>query len=247
MDAVGRNFQDHYVARISYRLKDTLTANERSRGLRLVGELMSYAFRGEGLLTYSAALVGAFYQTRHSERPDVQYVIAPGSFKEGRLGHLETHPGISVGCWQMRPKSRGTVHIKSADITVSPEIAPGYLTHPDDMAIFLEGFKFGRKLFSYSPLAEFAVKETVPGLEYNDDEALTRYARTNGSTVYHAVGTCAMGKDEQSVVDPTLRVRGIRRLRIVDASIMPRLTSTNTNATVLMIGEKAASMILEGR
>jgi choline dehydrogenase len=247
LNGVGRNFQDHYVARISYRLKDTLTANERSRGVRLVGELMKYALGGKGILTYSAALVGAYYQTKHSDRPDVQYVVAPGSFKAGRIGQLEADPGISVGCWQMRPKSRGHVHIRSADITVAPDISPAFLSDPQDTAILLEGLKFARKLFSYAPLARYAVKETVPGSEVADDASLTDYARTNGSTVYHAVGTCAMGTDEHAVVDPQLRVKGIKRLRVVDASIMPRITSTNTNATVLMIAEKAAALIIGGR
>lgn len=244
VEAVGSNFQDHYVARISCRLKDTLTANERSRGVRLIGELMSYAFSGKGLLTYSAALVGAYYQTKHSTRPDVQYVIAPGSFKEGRIGELESHPGMSVGCWQMRPKSRGRVRIRSKDVTVAPEIAAGYLSHPEDVAILVEGLKFGRKLFDYAPLRRHLVEETVPGPACADDAALEHYARINGSTVYHAVGTCAMGNDEKAVVDPQLRVRGISRLRIVDASIMPQITSSNTNATVFMIAEKAAAMIL---
>jgi choline dehydrogenase len=247
LKGVGRNFQDHYVARISYRLKDTLTANERSRGVRLVGELMKYALGGQGILTYSAALVGAYYQTKHSARPDVQYVVAPGSFQAGRIGQLEADPGISVGCWQMRPESRGHVRIRSADITVAPDISPDFLSDPRDAAILLEGLKFARKLFSYEPLARYAVKETVPGSEVADDEALTGYARSNGSTVYHGVGTCAMGTDEHAVVDSHLRVKGISRLRVVDASVMPRITSTNTNATVLMIAEKAAAFILGGR
>ncbi len=244
--AVGRNLQDHYVARISCRLKDTLTANERSRGVRLLGELMSYAFKGKGLLTYSAALVGAFYQTKHSSRPDVQYVIAPGSFKEGRIGQLESHPGMSIGCWQMRPESRGRVTIRSKDVAVAPEIAAGYLSSPKDLDILVEGIKFSRKLFDYAPLKRHLVEETVPGAGCADDAALQAYARANGSTVYHAVGTCAMGKDERSVVDPALRVRGISRLRVVDASVMPQITSSNTNATVLMIAEKAAAMIAAG-
>ncbi|PUA17656.1 GMC family oxidoreductase [Glaciimonas sp. PCH181] len=247
LEGVGRNFQDHYVARLCYRLKDTVTANERSQGMRLMRELMSYALQGKGLLTYSAALVGAFYQTKHSSQPDVQYVIAPGSFKEGRIGQLEAEPGISVGCWQMRPKSRGRVRILSTDAKVAPEIAPGFLSEPDDAAILLEGLKFGRELMKHSSLSKYVVRETVPGPEHADDAALLDYARRNGSTVYHSVGTCAMGNDEQSVVDPQLRVKGIKHLRIVDGSIMPRITSTNTNATVLMIAEKAAAMIIGER
>lgn len=246
LEGVGRNFQDHYVARISYRVKDTVTANERSRGLRLIGELLSYALHGKGLLTYSAALVGAFYQTRYSSRPDVQCVIAPGSFKAGRIGKLEAEPGVSIGCWQMRPTSRGQVRIRSADIAVAPEIHPAYLSNPEDVGVLIEGLKFARRLFGCEALARYVVGETVPGADCADDEALIRYARSNGSTVYHGVGTCAMGKGADAVVDLNLRVKGLARLRIVDASIMPRVTSTNTNATVLMIAEKAAAMILAG-
>jgi choline dehydrogenase len=147
----------------------------------------------------------------------------------------------------MRPKSRGYVRIRNADVTVAPEIDPAYLSDPEDLSILVEGLKFGRKLFDHQPLARYVVEETVPGAQCVDDAALAGYARVNGSTVYHAVGTCAMGKSDVAVVDPQLRVHGIQRLRIVDASIMPQVTSTNTNSTVLMIAEKAAAMILEAR
>jgi choline dehydrogenase len=243
-EGVGRNFQDHYVARLSYRLKDTVTANERSRGVRLLNELLAYAISGKGILTYSAALVGAFYRTKYGERPDVQYVIAPGSFQEGRIGQLEKNPGMSLGCWQMRPKSRGRIRIVSQDPLVAPDIAAGYLSDPEDAKVLVEGLKFGRSLFTNPSLRKYVVEETVPGIDHTSDRDLLAYVRRNGSTVYHAVGTCAMGTDEMAVVDSELKVRGIRRLRVVDASIMPRVTSTNTNATVLMIAEKAASMIL---
>ena len=244
LKGVGRNFQDHYIVRASYQVKDTLTANERSRGLRLIGEVANWALRGKGLLTYSASSVGAFYKTKYSDRTDMQYVMAGGSFQSGRIGQLETIPGVTMGAWQMRPKSRGHVKIRSADITVAPEIQPAYLSNPEDANIVCEGLKFARTLFSHEPLARYVVKETIPGPEAVDDEALIAYARANGQTVFHGAGTCAMGTDDAAVVDSQLCVRGIQGLRIVDASIMPRVTSTNTNATVLMIAEKAAAMIL---
>jgi choline dehydrogenase len=147
----------------------------------------------------------------------------------------------------MRPKSRGQVRIRSADIAVAPEISPAYLSNPEDVGILVDGLKFARQLFTCESLARFIVGETVPGADCADDAALIRYARKNGSTVYHGVGTCAMGKGEDAVVDLNLRIRGITHLRVVDASIMPRVTSTNTNATVLMIAEKAAAMILAGK
>ncbi|MDB5825016.1 MAG: oxidoreductase family protein [Herminiimonas sp.] len=244
LKGVGRNFQDHYIVRVSYQVRDTLTANERSRGLRLLGEVASWALRGKGLLTYSASSVGAFYKTKFSKRTDVQYVMAGGSFQSGRIGELETIPGVTMGAWQMRPKSRGHVQIRSADIKVAPEIQPAYMSDPEDVGIICEGLKFARRIFALQPLARYVVKETIPGPDTDDDESLIRYARANGQTVFHGAGTCAMGLNDDAVVDPQLRVKGVKNLRIVDASVMPRVTSTNTNATVLMIAEKAATMIL---
>jgi choline dehydrogenase len=244
LEGVGSNLQDHYIVRLGYSVKNTLTANERGHGLRLIGEVMNYVLRGKGLLTFSASSVGAFYQSKYSQRPDVQYVMAGGSFKHGRIGELEDEPGVTIGCWQMRPKSRGHVHIKSADVTVAPEINPSYLSDSEDAAIIAEGLKFGRELFTRKSLSPYVITESIPGYACSSDEALIGYARSNGSTVFHPVGTCAMGLGSASVVDPQLRVRGIERLRVVDASIMPNITSTNTNATVLMIAEKAAAIII---
>jgi choline dehydrogenase len=130
---------------------------------------------------------------------------------------------------------------------VAPEIAPGFLSDEMDARVLVEGLKFGRSLFTHKSLQKYVVQETVPGAEHADDAALLDYARRNGSTVYHSVGTCAMGHGDMAVVDSNLRVHGVRRLRVIDASIMPRVTSTNTNATVLMIAEKAAAMILAER
>ena len=242
---VGKNFQDHYVARLCFRLAGTQTANERSHGVALAKEVAKYFLTGQGILTYSAAVVGAFASTGLAPRPDVQYVIAPGSFKSGRIGELEEEPGISCGAWQMRPESRGTVHITSSDPAVAPAIAPHYLSHDLDCRTLVAGLRIGRKLFEQPAMKRFVVNETVPGAQADSDADLLQYARDNGSTVYHGVGTCRMGNDEASVVDSQLRVRGIERLRIVDGSVMPAITSTNTNATVLMIAERAADLLLQ--
>jgi choline dehydrogenase len=244
---VGSNLQDHYVVRLGFRVRGAGTANERSHGLALAREMMRYVVSGTGVLTYSAAIVGAFAQTRFAKRPDVQYVIAPGSFAAGRIGVLEAEPGISCGVWQMRPESRGHVHIRSNDVAASPTIAPSYLSHELDRNTMVEGLKIGRKIFAQPEIARYIVEETVPGRAATSDEALLQYVRDNGSTVYHAVGTCRMGDDEMSVVDSELRVRGMTGLRIVDASVMPSITSTNTNATVLMLAERAAQIIRSPR
>ena len=245
---VGRNLQDHYVTRLSFRLKDIATANERSRGTALAKEVAKYLVSSAGILTYSAAVVGAFASTGLAPRPDVQYVIAPGSFKAGRIGELEDEPGISCGVWQMRPASRGEVHITSSDAFRAPSIAPRYLTDPLDGKTTVEGLRIGRRLFEQPSMARYVVGETLPGTQARLDDDLLQYARDNGSTVYHGVGTCRMGPDdgsEGSVVDSQLCVHGVARLRVIDGSIMPTITSTNTNATVLMIAERAADLILE--
>lgn len=247
LPGVGRNLQDHYVTRTSFRLKDIETANERSHGTALAKEVAKYLVSGEGILTYSAAVVGAFASTGLASRPDVQYVIAPGSFKAGRIGQLEDEPGISFGVWQMRPESRGDVHVTSSDAFKAPHIAPRYLTSELDNKTTVEGLRIGRRLFEQPSISRYVVEETVPGAQAQSDAALLQYARDNGSTVYHGVGTCRMGEDDEAVVDSQLRVRGVRQLRVIDGSIMPTITSTNTNATVLMIAERAADLILQSR
>jgi choline dehydrogenase len=212
----------------------------------LVREVAKYFVSGEGILTYSAAVVGAFASTGLGARPDVQYVIAPGSFQAGRIGKLEAEPGILLRrVWQMRPESRGTVHIRSSDPSVSPNIAPNYLSRELDCRTLIGGLRIGRELFAQPAMKRFVVEETLPGRQAASDEALLQYGRDNGSTVYHGVGTCRMGSDDDSVVDSRLRVCGIERLRVVDGSVMPAITSTNTNATVLMIAERAADMLLQ--
>lgn len=246
LPGVGCNFQDHYVARVCFRVHDLPTANERSTGLPLVGEVMRYLLRAEGLPTYSAAIVGMFGSSPWAQRPDIQFVIAPGSFKAGRIGELETEPGISVGCWQMRPASRGEVHITSANPAAAPLIDPRYLSTELDRNTMVEGLRMARRLFEQPALRDHVVDETVPGAQARDDAALLAYARANGGTVYHGAGTCRMGQDDGAVVDPQLRVRGLARLRVVDASVMPAVTSTNTNATVLMLAERAADLIARG-
>ncbi|MEC5405972.1 GMC family oxidoreductase N-terminal domain-containing protein [Paraburkholderia sp. MPAMCS5] len=243
LPGVGNNLQDHYVVRLGYRVRGAGTANERSHGLALAREMMRYVVSGTGVLTYSAAIVGGFAQTRLATRPDVQFVIAPGSFVEGRIGVLESEPGVSCGVWQMRPESRGHVHITSSEMTAAPTIAPSYLSSELDRNTMVEGLKIGRRIFAQPEVARYIVDETVPGRQADTDEALLQYVRDNGSTVYHAVGTCRMGEGEMSVVDSEMRVRGTTGLRIVDGSVMPSITSTNTNATVLMLAERAADMI----
>ena len=234
------------MTRLCFRIKGIATANERSHGAALAKEVARYVVSGDGILTYSAAVIGAFASTGLVNRPDVQFVIAPGSFKEGRIGELEDEPGLSFGVWQMRPESRGEVHITSSDGSKAPTIAPHYLSAPLDRQTVIAGLRIGRELAMQPSLMPYVVGETVPGPQAATDDALLQYARDNGSTVYHGVGTCRMGSNPAAgaVVDANLRVHGVKRLRVIDGSIMPTMTSTNTNATVLMIAERAADLML---
>lgn len=245
LPGVGENLQDHYVVRITYKIKNSVTLNERAQGPRLLKEVAKYLFSGTGALTYSAALVAAFVKANPaSSTPDTQFVIAPGSFKSGRLGELDDFPGMTCGFWQMRPSSRGTVHLHDVSPLVPPRIQPGYLTTQEDQDAVINGLKYARRLCQTDALSPYCEQEMVPGASVDNDEELLKYARTNGSTVYHAAGTCKMGIDDDAVVDSRLRVHGIEGLRVVDASIMPTITSTNTNSATIMIAEKAADMIL---
>jgi choline dehydrogenase len=248
LPGVGQNLQDHYVVRMTHRVTGLPTANERSRGLPLAAELLKYLVRGDGILSYSASLVAASVKVlEESATPDVQCSFAPGSFKEAQIGAMDDFPGLTGGMWQMRPLSRGYVQAKSADPAAAPAINPRYLSDPTDCRAVAGGLRFVRRIFAAPTLARHLGEEILPGRDVQTDDELVDYARRNGSTVYHATCTCKMGIDDMAVVDDQLRVRGLERLRIVDASVMPTVTSTNTNAPTFMIAEKGAAMLRAAR
>ena len=241
---VGRNMQDHYSARISYPVVGMATANEKSYGLPLAMEAMRWVFTGKGMLSYSPSLVAASVKVLEtSATPDVQVTFAPGSFKGGRIGELERNPGLSAGAWQMRPLSRGYVEAKTNQPGDMPAINPRYLSDETDRRAIVGGLRFARRLFDALPLKQFVRDESLPGRDVQTDDELLDYARRNGSTTYHASCTCMMGQHPMSVVDNELRVHGVDGLRVIDASVMPAVTSTNTNAPTIMIAEKGAAMI----
>ena len=244
LPGVGENLQDHYMVRMTYRVKNSLTLNERSCGPRLLKEVLRYVFFRRGLLAYAAGHVRASIKTRAElSTPDVQIGFTPGSYAGGQFGVMDSFPGMSIGAWMHRPESRGSIHIRSSDPLSPPEIQPNYLSDPLDCDTTVAALKFCRRIFNSGELDGYRDVEELPGLGVQSDADWLDYARTIGSTVYHCVGTCKMGTDPRAVVDPTLKVHGVEALRVVDASIMPRLVSANTNATVYMIAEKAADMI----
>ena len=243
---VGRNFQDHFLVRVQAAVKDIATLNERSRGIRFGGELMKYVLNGRGMLTYAASLVAASVKTLpESETPDLQALFASASYAPGSKRQLDTKPGMTSGMWQMRPESRGYVEARSADPREQPAINPNYLAEDRDRRTVIAGMRMVRAWFNAPALKRYLIAETVPGTDVQTDDEFLAYARQVGTTVFHATCSCRMGPDPMAVVDDRLRVHGMERLRVIDASVMPAVTSTNTNAPTIMIAEKGAAMVME--
>jgi choline dehydrogenase len=241
---VGENLHDHYIVRLSWELKNVRTLNERLRGVSLVGEVLKYALGRTGGLSTPAGAAYGFVRTRPElETPDVQYHIVHASFRDPKKRVFDQFPGLTMGPCQLRPQSRGSLHIRSADPLAAPLIAPNILHEEHDRATLIAGMKVARDVVGGGPLAKHVVREVSPGPEFDSDDKLLDYCRNTGATVYHPVGTCKMGRDPMAVVDDQLRVHGIEGLRIIDASVMPQLTSGNTNAPTIMIAEKGADLI----
>ena len=245
LPGVGYNFHDHYVARVVREVRGRTTVNEMSRGPRLAWQVARWALFGDGILTYSAGNGIGFVRSKPElTRPDVQLSFAPASYPNGQIGKLDTMPGMTSGAWQCRPEARGSVLAKSVNPQEAPAIDPNYLDHEVDRAAIIAGLKLSRQILHASVFKGSGGAEIYPGKDVQTDDEWLDYAYRYGSTVYHPVGTCKMGTDRQAVVDPELRVHGVAGLRVVDASVFPKMTSSNTNAPTLMIAEKAADMIL---
>jgi len=249
LKGVGENLQDHYMIGCQWRLKpEFTTVNELSRGPRLLGEMLKYAVARKGLLSFAVAHIVAFCKSRPDlADPDLQFHMMAASMDLEALGRtqalvLEREPGLTCTPCQIRPESKGTVHIKSPDATVYPSIVPNYLADPTDQDAAIAGLKWARKIMTQPAITPYLAQVGDP---FGDTrESMLGYAAVAGATLYHAVGTAKMGHDPMAVVDPQLRVHGIEGLRVVDASVMPRIVSGNTNAPTIMIAEKAADMIL---
>jgi choline dehydrogenase len=246
LPGVGENLQDHYQARYIYEVRAKGSLNEvwHSNWLKLRAGV-DYLFRHEGPLTVGAGFVGIFAKSRPDlETPDVQFHYLPLSLDAPGLG-LHDYPGVIASVCQLRPESRGHIHITSPDPTEHPEIISNYLAVENDRAVMLAALKLARRIAARPPFADLVVRERVPGPAAATDEALMAFARETGTTIFHPCGTCKMGQDRMAVVDERLRVRGLEGLRVADAAIMPTMVSGNTNAPTIMIGEKAAAMIAE--
>jgi choline dehydrogenase len=243
---VGHDLQDHLQVRVVMRCSQPITLNDivNSPVRKILTGLRYVAFR-TGPLTIAAGTSGAFFKTNpRLATPDIQVHFLP--FSTDKMGEkLHSFSGFSASVCQLRPESRGSLRIRSADPAAPPEIRVNYLSTETDRTANVEGLKILRKILQAPALSPYVAEEVDPGAKVVSDEALLSYCRARGSTIYHPTSTCRMGKDALAVVDQRLRLRGIDGLRVVDASVMPDLVSGNTNAAVIMIAEKASDMILE--
>ena len=243
---VGNDLQDHLQVRIVMKCPQPVTLNDVVRHpVRKAMAGLQYAALRKGPLTIAAGTSGAFFKTSpRLASPDIQIHFIP--FSTDKMGE-KLHPfsAFSASVCQLRPESRGSLKIKSADPSVPPAIRINYLATETDRAAFIDGMRILRKILAAPALKPYCTEEVYPGATITSDEALLDFCRKTGSTVYHPTSTCRMGSDPLAVVDQRLKVRGIEGLRVVDASVMPDLMSGNTNAPTIMIAEKASDMILE--
>ncbi len=246
LPGVGANLRDHYSVRLVARVKNTTTINELARWPRLPGEFAKWMLRKPSVLGLSPSIAyvhGKSYP--ELEDADLRILFTPGSYQEGKTYVLDEYPGMTCGAAQPRPESTGYVRAVSKDPGDAPTIQPNYLSAEVDQRITLAGVRLVRQIMRGKEMSHYLDHETLPGDQAQTDDELLDFARRNGNTGYHLVGTCRMGPvdDARSVVDDQLRVHGIEALRVVDASIMPMLPSANTYAATLAIAEKAADLI----
>jgi choline dehydrogenase len=246
LPGVGENLQDHLQIRTVFKVANAATLNQRFHNpFSRAAMIVEYALRRSGPLSMAPSQLGIFARSdpRH-ETPDLEYHVQPLS--TDRLGEpLHRFPAVTVSVCNLRPQSRGTVHMESADPRAATKIRPNYLSTEGDRSVAVASIEHARRLMKTRAIARFAPEEMLPGPQFAGHGELIQKAGDIATTIFHPVGTCKMGSDTMAVVDSRLRVHGLGDLRVVDASIMPTIVSGNTNSPVIMIAEKAAEMILQ--
>ena len=248
LPGVGENLQDHLQMRLVFKVKNTKTLNLRANSLLgKIGMGLEYFLFKRGPMTMAPSQLGGFAKSdENRETPNLQYHIQPLSTE--KLGDpLHPFEAFTASVCNLRPESRGHVRIKTEDSRVPPKIQPDYLSDPADRKVAADAIKLTRKIVSSPAMKKFEPEEFKPGIEFASEDELAREAGNIGTTIFHPVGTCKMGpkSDKMAVVDERLKVYGLQGLRVVDASVMPTITSGNTNSPTLMIAEKASDMILK--
>jgi choline dehydrogenase len=247
LPGVGENLRDHYAPRTRWAIgAEGITFNDRGRGLALVRQALRYLVSGKGMLGMVAAPLRAFVRSREGlAAPDLLLGWVPMLTEPGAKGpKLSRQSGMTCYAHPMRPESKGHIHIASGDPRKPPAINFNFLSAPIDAELTVRAIRIARAVMTAPAMADMQVTEIAPGASRTTDDQILDWVKQAGETTYHPVGTCKMGADAMAVVDDQLRVRGIEGLRVADASIMPTLTSGNTNAPSIMIGEKAAHMVL---
>ncbi|HSC18895.1 MAG TPA: choline dehydrogenase [Rhizomicrobium sp.] len=244
LKGVGRNLQDHLDCSIQYECTQPITLYSQSKPLAAAKTGLQYLLFGNGVATSQGLESGAFLKSRPElETPDLQFHFIAGLMFDHTRKKADRHGFMAHVC-QLRPQSRGYISLKSADPVAPPLIQPNYLEADEDLRALREGVKLAREVYAQAAFDPYRGPELMPGAHVTRDEQIDAFIRKTAETIYHPVGTAKMGRDADSVVDPQLRVYGVERLRVVDASIMPALISGNTNAPTIMIAEKASDVIL---
>ena len=249
LPGVGMNLQDHVYVHYLASVDPEYSINKKiASPIRMLPDVLRYLFTRRGLLNSAAAQVALFARSgANNDKVDLQIQMRPFSmYSSAGMFKADPAPAVTASCGVLQPFSAGSISLRSANPYEAPRMQANYLTDPRDVTPLLVGLRLIRKIFSQSPFAQHNRGELMPGSQHVSDEQLIDYIRAQAQSMYHPVGTCKMGVDDQAVVDPNLRVRGLGGLRVVDAAIMPYVTSGNTNAPVIMIAEKASQLILSG-
>jgi choline dehydrogenase-like flavoprotein len=238
LPGVGENLQDHpYVTAVWETTGGSLYDAEKPR------YLLEWLVRRSGPLTSTVAEAFAFVRSRPGlPAPDLQFHLAPAYFVDNGFAEFDGH-AMTLGPVLVSPRSRGTLRLRSADPAAKPRMLTNSLAEPEDLAALVAGLRLAREIAAATPLAECVKREIFPGADVREDDELAADVRRRVDLLYHPVGTCRIGEDELAVVDPELRVRGVERLRVADASVMPIIPGGNTNAPTIMVGERASDLI----